>query len=114
MDVIDIKAFIPSKNFEISKQFYVEIGFNYRSVSEDLALFQNGDCLFFLQNFYNKDLARNFMLQLCVSDIHFAYNVCAKSQHKTKISEIYEEPWGEVFYVWGPVGELLHITQLFG
>ena len=112
MDVIDLKAFIPSKNYEVSKSFYAEIGFSSQYVSEDLTLFQNGDCCFFLQRFYNEELASNFMLQICVSDIHGAHHLCSNSQHKTKITGIQQESWGKVFYLWGPVGELLHITQL--
>lgn len=112
MDVTDIKAFIPSKDYKVSQAFYTEIGFHPEFVSDDLTLFQNGDCLFFLQRFYHKALASNFMLQLCVSDIDAAYGLCSKAQYKTKISAISLEPWGKVFYLWGPSGELLHITEL--
>ncbi len=51
MDVIDIKAFVPSKDYEVSKSFYSEIGFKADYVSEDLTLFQNGDCLFSCNDF---------------------------------------------------------------
>lgn len=47
MDVIDIKIFILSKNYDIFKVFYFEIGFNVLYVNEDLILFENGDCFFF-------------------------------------------------------------------
>lgn len=114
MDVIDIKAFIPSEDYEVSKSFYSEIGFTPQYVSEDLTLFQNGACFFFLQRFFNADLATNFMLQLCVPDIESAYSLCLQSKHKTKITPIQQEAWGKVFYLWGPVGELLHITELSG
>lgn len=112
MDVIDIKTFVPSKNYEISKLFYSEIGFKSEYVTDDLTLFENGDCLFFLQRFYNEDLANNFMLQICVTDISDAYALCSSSKHKTKITQVQNEAWGKVFYLWGPAGELLHITQL--
>ncbi|ATD01563.1 MAG: lactoylglutathione lyase [Pseudomonadota bacterium] len=112
MDVIDIKTFIPSKDYEVSLSFYAEIGFNSEYVSDDLTLFENGDCLFFLQRFYNEDLAKNFMLQICVADIYDAFELCSNSKYKTKISPIQQMPWGKVFYLWGPSGELLHITQL--
>ena len=112
MDVTDIKAFVPSKDYEVSKAFYSEIGFEPEFVTDDLTLFQNGDCLFFLQRFFNEQLAQNFMLQICVSDIHAAFNLCSRSIYKTKISSVSEESWGKVFYLWGPAGELLHITQL--
>ena len=112
MDVIDIKTFIPSKNYDISKAFYSEIGFNAEYVNEDLTLFENGDCLFFLQRFYNPELANNFMLQICVADIQDAFDLCSRSLHKMKISSIEQQHWGSVFYLWGPSGELLHITEL--
>lgn len=112
MDVIDIKTFIPSKDYEVSLSFYVEIGFRSEYVSDDLTLFENGDCLFFLQRFYNEELANNFMLQICVTNIDDAFELCSNSKYKTKITPIQQMPWGNVFYLWGPSGELLHITQL--
>ncbi len=112
MNVVDIKAFVPSKDYEISKAFYSEIGFQAQRVSDELTLFQNGDCLFFLQAFYNAELAENFMLQVCVEDIEAAFLLCERAEYKTKISSITNEPWGRVFYLWGPVGELRHVTQL--
>ncbi|CCQ11701.1 hypothetical protein PALB_26020 [Pseudoalteromonas luteoviolacea B = ATCC 29581] len=112
MNVRDILAFVPSQDYETSILFYTEIGFESEYVSEDLTLFKNGDCEFFLQRFYNEQLAKNFMLQIRVSSIQQAYDLCIKSKHKTKISAISHESWGHVFYVWGPAGELLHITAV--
>lgn len=111
MNVTNIKAFVPSKDYDISKAFYAEIGFKSEFVTDDLTLFQNGECVFFLQRFYNQDLANNFMLQVCVSDIAAAHKLCSGSKHKTKITPVRQEPWGKVFYLWGPAGELLHITE---
>ncbi len=112
MQVNNIKAFVPSRDYAVSQRFYTDIGFTPEYVSDDLTLFQNGDCCFFLQRFYNQELAHNFMLQVCVADIQAAYDVCVNSSDKTKITAIQQERWGKVFYLWGPAGELLHITQL--
>ena len=112
MQVIDIKAFVPSKDYEQSQAFYTDIGFQSEHVSDDLTLLSNGECQLFLQRFYNAELADNFMLQICVSDIDQAYALCANTPYKTQISEISQESWGKVFFLWGPVGELLHITEL--
>ena len=112
MNVEDIKAFVPCEDYEISKLFYEEIGFKSSYVSDDLTLLENGDCFLFLQRFYNSGLADNFMLQICVDDIDSAYRLCSKTEHKRKISIIEKERWGKIFYLWGPSGELLHITQL--
>jgi predicted enzyme related to lactoylglutathione lyase len=112
MKVDDIRVFMPSQDFDASKTFYSDLGFNCEPVNDELALFSNGECTFFLQRFYNKELAENLMLQICVLDIQSAYEKATAARHKTKISEIHSEHWGEVFYVWGPSGELLHVTQL--
>lgn len=112
MQVEDIKVFIPSKEYDKSIEFYKEIGFAYEYVSDDISLFHNGDCYFFLQRFYNQQLAENLMMQLCVSNIEQAYALVQKSNLKTKLSDIRTEKWGRVFYLWGPVGELWHVTQL--
>ena len=111
MNVTDIKVFVPSKDYEISKSFYSEIGFKAEFITDDLTLFQNGACSLYLQRFYNQELADNFMLQICVSDIEEAFDVCLSSEHKTSIMPIQQEAWAKVFYLWGPAGELLHITE---
>lgn len=111
MNVTDIKVFVPSKDYEISKSFYAEIGFKREFVTDDLTVFQNGSSFLYLQRFYNQELADNFMLQICVSDIEEAFDVCSSSEHKIRITPIEQEAWGKVFYLWGPAGELLHITE---
>jgi hypothetical protein len=35
--------------------------------------FENGECSFYLQRFYNKQLAENLRLQICVLDIGLAF-----------------------------------------
>ena len=52
------------------------------------------------------------MLQICVLDIESAFKIANVARHKQKITPIKDEPWAKVFYLWGPVGELLHVTQL--
>ena len=107
-----LSLLLPCKNYPISQAFYSEIGFIAEPVSKDLTLISNGQSSFFLQRFYRQELAENFMLQICVVDINEAYELCRRSKFKTKISEISDEAWGRVFYLWGPSDELLHITEL--
>ena len=112
MKVDDIRVFIPSQDFEKSKAFYQGLGFSGEFVTDDLHLFENGQCAFFLQRFYNQQLAENLMMQLCVLDIQQAHDLAASSKHAKKLTSIQNEPWGKVFYLWGPCGELWHVTQL--
>jgi hypothetical protein len=111
--VDDIRVFIPSKDYEKSKSFYQALGFQMDYVSEDLCLFENGDCTFFLQNFYNEDFATNLMFQLLVVDIDDAFKVISNlAQLDIKYEPIKTERWGKVIYLWGPSGELWHVTEL--
>ena len=65
---VEIKAFVPARDFERSKQFYEAIGFRMAFASEDLAYFHAGDCAFMLQNFYVEQLANNLMMHLLVEN----------------------------------------------
>ena len=113
MQVDDIRVFIPSKNYEVSKSFYQALGFNMDYVTDDLCLFQIGGCTFFLQNYYNQQLAENLMMQLIVADIDEAFKTIAKIKCAgIRYEPIKQERWGKVIYLWGPAGELWHVTEL--
>ena len=112
MQVDDIRVFIPCKSYEQSQRFYKALGFKIEDASNDLCVCTFGECTFFLQRYYNKTFAENLMLQICVLNIDLAYQSANSALHKQKITGIKTEHWGKVFYIWGPSGELLHITQL--
>ncbi len=112
MQVEDIRVFVPSKDFEKSKLFYKELGFELTFETDEIAEFENGECSFLLQNFYNEEFANNLMLQLVVSSIE---DVHEKLQKSPDVFDRFEEPkgvpWGKLLYLWGPSGELWHITE---
>jgi hypothetical protein len=113
MEVNDIRVFVPSKDYEISKEFYQALGFRMQYVSEELSIFECGACIFFLQNFCNQELAKNLMLQLIVADIGDALEIISNIKTKgIRYEPIVKEHWGQVIYLWGPSGELWHVTQL--
>ncbi len=113
MKVNHIRVFIPSKDYAVSKSFYQALGFEMDDATDDLCLFQNGDCVFFLQNYYNQQLAENLNLQLIVDDIDEAFKIIADIECSgIRYEPIKQERWGKVIYLWGPAGELWHVTQL--
>ena len=69
LTTIEAKAFIPSKDFELSTRFYLDFGFELVWSSDGLAYFRNGASGFLLQNFYNREHAGNFMMHLLVEDV---------------------------------------------
>ena len=64
---IEVKAFVPALDFELSKQFYQDLGFEVVWSSEDLAYLRHGDSAFLLQNFDKPP--DNFMMHLLVEDV---------------------------------------------
>ena len=113
MQVSDIRAFIPSKDYEISKSFYQALGFTMQYASDELSIFEWGECTFFLQKYYNEELAKNLMFQLIVPNIDAAFKVISNIEgFDIRYEPIKQERWGKVVYLWGPSGELWHVTEL--
>ena len=69
LTTLEIKAFVPAKDFDLSKQFYRDLGFDLAWADDHLAEFRHGDSRFLLQNFYNEVHAANFMMHLLVEDV---------------------------------------------
>jgi catechol 2,3-dioxygenase-like lactoylglutathione lyase family enzyme len=122
-DPIELKAYVPAKDFELSKQFYRDLGFTLCWGAEgDLAYFHYGDhgspgkVGFLLQRFYVKEFAENFMMHLLVKDVDAWW---AGIQEK-KITEKYgvragppeDRPWQmRDFVLFDPSGVLWRIAQ---
>lgn len=115
MQATDIRVFIPSKNYPASQAFYQALGFVMEIASDKLSIFSLGECTFFLQDYFDEALASNLMLQLIVPNIDDALKqIQSIETPKAKYQPIKEESWGKVIYLWGPAGELWHITELKG
>ncbi len=113
---IEIKAFIPSKDFETSIQFYQTIGFTMASNEQGVAYFHHQNCSFLLQNFYQKQLCDNLMLHLLVKDLdHWHQTIIDKlssSGLAFSITPISEQPWGmRDFCLTDPSGVLWRIGE---
>ncbi|MEM9897704.1 MAG: VOC family protein [Bacteroidota bacterium] len=63
---MEAKAFVPSRDFNLSQKFYVDIGFELKWSDSDLAYFTAGSSSFLLQNLYVKEHVDNFMMHLLV------------------------------------------------
>ena len=113
MQIADIRVFVPSRDYKISQRFYQAMGFNMELAGDDLSIFNKGSCTFLLQKFFNQELANNLMLQLIVLDIQEAFvTISSIKGFDIEYQPIKTEPWGKVIYLWGPSGELWHVTEL--
>ena len=113
---IEIKAFVPSKDFDLSKQFYQDLGFELASNSNGIACFRSCNSSFLLQDFYEEKHAKNFIMHLLVEDIEQFHsrlkNSTIEEKYKTEISDIKKQPWGMYdFIVVDPSGVLWRIAQ---
>jgi catechol 2,3-dioxygenase-like lactoylglutathione lyase family enzyme len=116
MKTVELKAFVPAKDFELSKRFYQDIGFTLASDSDGIAYFHYGDVSFLLQNFYVKELAENFMMHLLVENIDAWWaEIQARSiaeKYGVRILPPEQRPWRmRDFVLLDPSGVLWRIAQ---
>ena len=64
LKITEIKAFVPSKDFGVSKSFYQDLGFTMASEGGGVAYFHFEQVSFLLQDFCTESFAENFM---CIS-----------------------------------------------
>ncbi len=64
-----IRPFIGSKNFEISRKFYNDFGFEETVLEPKLSVFKSGTLAFYLQDYYAKEWVENTMLFMEVDDV---------------------------------------------
>lgn len=65
-----IAPFIPAKDFELSKRFYLDLGFGVVAAINNAVLLQLEGYGFWLQDYYIDDWASNCMLCLYVEDLN--------------------------------------------
>ena len=70
---VEIKAFVPARDFEESKDFYARIGFEIPWSSDDLAYVRYGETSFLLQKFYVGQRPADFMRPFLVEDFDVWY-----------------------------------------
>ena len=116
MTTIEMKAFVPSKDFALSKRFYQDMGFELAWSSEDLAYFRHGNSSFLLQNFYEQAHADNFMMHLLVEDVEAWWGHLQDqglpAKYSAKVEPPSDKPWGlRDFVLVDPTGVLWRIGQ---
>jgi catechol 2,3-dioxygenase-like lactoylglutathione lyase family enzyme len=116
MTTVEAKAFVPARDFPLSKRFYQDLGFELAWSSEDLAYLRHGNATFLLQNFYNKEHAGNFMMHLLVEDVEAWWRHVQEQGLAAKYGVATEppadRPWGmRDFVIIDPTGVLWRIAQ---
>jgi hypothetical protein len=113
---VELKAFVPSKDFELCKQFYQDLGFTVEWSNEGLAYIRHGESKFLLQKYYVKEFAENLMMHLLVEDVDAWWQQVNDrdiiSKYGVKAGPPEQRPWGiRDFVLFDPTGVLWRIGQ---
>lgn len=110
------RPFVPTRDFDRSRDFYIALGFRLLLDSE-VAIFAAGSGGFILQRHYEKGWAENFMMQLMVDDLdawwaHIEALDLPGRFGVTPPKAPAMQPWGlRIAYVVDPCGVLWHIAE---
>lgn len=113
----NLRAFIGAKDFEISKRFYLGIGFRLNWEREGLAELEVSDSKFFLQNYYDKQWCDNSMMHLTVTSANDWYMQISELLRPQAYGlsrcrpPIHEDYGALVTHVWDPSGVLWHFAE---
>jgi len=111
-----IRPFIGAKDFNLSRSFYRDLGFEENILSPALSVFKTGQLAFYLQNAYVKDWIDNTMVFLEVADVGHYWNELLAldltgKYPNVKLAPIKIEYWGKECFLHDPSGVLWHFGE---
>lgn len=114
--VVEIKAFVPARDFALSRQFDRDLGFTMASDGDGIAYFHHGNASFLLQDHFTQALADNFMMHLLVEDVDAWHRHVAESglaaRYGVRVGPVQLQPWRmRDFELFDPSGVLWRIAQ---
>lgn len=113
-----IRPFIGAKDFELSRSFYRDLGFEETVLGNNFSVFKTDRTAFYLQDAYVKDWIDNSMIFLEVDDVALYRNELlaldlATKYKGVKLTPIKEYDWGRECFIHDPSGILWHIGEFF-
>ena len=111
-----IRPFIGAKNYNLSRQFYIDFGFEEIKIDPKMSFFKSGNFGFYLQHAYVKKWVDNSMIFLEVKHLDAHLKETKKrglttKYSKVRVSEIHYNDWGNEYFVHDPSGVLWHIGE---
>lgn len=116
MKFLSLEPFVPSgSNFEGSRQFFLELGFNINWDAGDYIGFQRDECRFILQKYNDKKFAENFMISVKVSNTEEFRKQVIEKQLPQKfgihIGQVTEQPYGKEVNIIDIAGVCWHFVE---
>lgn len=111
-----IRAFIGAKNFETSRNFYRDLGFNESVIDAKMSYFETLGFGFYLQAAYVKDWIDNTMLFMEVENVKEFWDQLVllgleEKYDNVRLVPVRELDWGSECFVYDPSGVLWHFGQ---
>lgn len=115
-NAISIRPFIGAKNYELSRAFYRDLGFQEIILSSDMSLYKTDQIAFYLQDAYVKDWIDNSMIFLEVDDVDRHWKELSALDLTTKyegvkLTPIKKYDWGRECFLHDPSGILWHFGE---
>ena len=111
-----VRPFLPTRDFELSKRFYLALGFELL-LDDEVAIFAAGSGGFLLQRHFHEQWVANCMMQLMVDDLDAWWD----RVHRLDLASSFGvpaptppamQPWGlRIAYVVDPAGVLWHVAE---
>ena len=112
-----VRTFIGAKDFEVSRNFYRDLGFQESIISKNMSYFKIFETLgFYLQDAYVEDWVNNSMIFLEVDNVEQYYNELQNlglhNKYKdVKLVPIRNDDWGRECFLHDPSGILWHLGE---
>lgn len=107
-----IRPFIGAKDFNVSRNFYKDLGFEETILDAKMSVFKTGDLAFYLQDYYDKNWIENTMIFLEVEDADRYYRELSAlkltEKYGVKLTSVRNEEWGSECFLHDPSGVLWH------
>ena len=113
---LSIRPFIGAKDFEVSRNFYRDLGFQESILFHNMSLFKTEGLGFYLQDADVKDWIDNTMVFMEVEDVDeywkelLALDLTAKYKN-VKLTPIKKYDWGRECFLHDPSGILWHFGE---
>jgi hypothetical protein len=116
---VEIKAFVPARDYGVSKQFYRDMGFTMASDGGGVAYFHCQHVSFLLQDGCADGAGRLLTMHLLVEDVDAWWRQLSEAdlvrRYGVKISGVHQQPWRmRDFILEDPSGVTWRIAQNSG
>jgi len=111
-----IRPFIGAEDFNMSRSFYRDLGFEETVLFPNMSVFKSGGLAFYLQDGYVKDWIDNTMVFIEVEDVDKFWDDLVtlnlpEKYKRVKLTPVRRFDWGKECYVHDPSGILWHFGE---